>query len=341
MFKNMNGTDYIRGVHYDTISLSSGKKTKLGFESSRDLGGRVDMHIHSTSSDGTLNPDEIIRLAIMSNVSTLAITDHDTLLGSKRTLSKDSRGLEIYSGIELSALVKHGKSRIHILGYDYDINDEGINKAVAYVDKCSEYNFKLYIRCLEEKFPELEIPKEDIEAVLEKRRKTGKNIGRVDICQILIRHGYAEKHKSEFPPTYTPQDIIFEKFLNPVKYEVQEQKKGISAQECIEIIKNAGGLVSLAHPSSLKLCDEELDNRIKQYREWGLDSLEVYHPNNNPKQREYYYELAKKYELLISGGTDYHGYEVKPDIILGHGRNGNIDIRENDITLVKALRKRH
>ncbi len=341
MFKNMRGTDYIEGVHYDFISLSSGKKTKVGFEDKRDLGSRVDLHIHSTSSDGTLNPDEIIRLAILSNVGTIAITDHDTLLGSKRLLRKNNRGVEVYSGIELSALVRRGKSRIHILGYDYDVDNEEINKAVEFVDKCSEYNFKLYVKCIEDNFPEINIPKEEIEKVLEKRRKTGKNIGRVDICRILIKLGYAEKHKDEYPDTFTPQDIIFEKYLNPVKYQVQEEKMGITEEECIDIIKRAGGLVSLAHPSSLKLSDEDLEERIRQYRDFGLDALEVYHPNNTPEQRSFYYKLAKKYGLLISGGTDYHGFEVKPDIILGHGRSGNIDIRENDISLVKALRKRH
>lgn len=341
MYKKMDGTKYIEGVHYDLIRLASGKSTTVGFEDKRELGSRVDMHVHSTSSDGTLNPDELIRLAILSNVRTLAITDHDTLLGTRRALSKDSRGLEIYSGIELSALVKSGKSRIHILGYDYDINNPEINKVVEFVDKCCEYNFKLYIKCLEDKFPEIHVPKEDIEAVLERRKRTGKNIGRVDIAKILINHGYAKDPEHEFPSTYTEQDIVFEKYLNPVKYQVQSEKMGIDAEECIGVIKKAGGLVSLAHPSSLKLSDEDLEQRILDYKRWGLDSLEVYHPNNNPYQRKLYFDLAKKHDLLISGGTDYHGFEVKPDIILGHGRNGNIDIRENDITLVKALRKRH
>ncbi|MBQ4032173.1 MAG: PHP domain-containing protein [Bacilli bacterium] len=340
MFKNMNGTNYVEGVHYDLIKLSSGKLTKVGFEGRKNLGGRVDMHIHSNSSDGTLNPEEIIRLAILSNVSTFAITDHDTLLGTKMLLSTDDRGLEVYSGIELSALVRTGKERIHILGYDFDVNAQEINKAVEFVDKCSEYNFKLYIKCLEEEFPEIDIPKEDIEAVLEDRRKTGRNIGRVDIANILIRHGYANDPKHEYPDTYTPQDIVFEKYLNPVKYQVQEEKMGITEEECIKAIKESGGLVSLAHPSSLGLNDDELDERIKHYKELGLDGLEVYHPNNNPRQRALYYSLAKKYGLLVSGGTDYHGYEVKPNIILGHGKNGNVDIRENDISLVKALRKR-
>ena len=341
MFKDMRERIDSEGVNYDLINLSSGKLTKVGFEDKRDLGGRVDMHIHSTSSDGTLNPDEIIRLAILSNVRTLAITDHDTLVGSKRTLRKDNRGLEIYSGIELSALVRSGKARIHILGYDFDVNNDQINKAVDFVDKCSEYNFKLYVRCLEEQFPEIDIPQEDIEKVFEKRKRTGKNIGRVDICRILLKYGYGDAKKGEFPAHYTKQDVIFEKYLNPVKYQVMAQKKGISDEECIKIIKNAGGLVSLAHPSSLRLNDEELDNRIRKYKEWGLDGIEVYHPNNKPRQRAYYYELAKKYNLLVSGGTDYHGYEVKPDIILGYGRNGNVDIREDDISLIKALRKRH
>ena len=341
MYKNMDGTNYIEGVHYDLIKLSSGKLTKVGFENRSNLGGRVDMHIHTTSSDGTLNPEEIIRLAILSNVKTLAITDHDTLLGTKSVLGTDPRGLEIYSGIELSALVRTGKARIHILGYDFNVNGEEINKAVEFVDKCSEYNFKLYIRCLEEKFPEINIPTEDVEEVLELRRKTGKNIGRVDIAHILIKHGYGVDPNHEFPEDYTAQDIVFEKYLNPVKYQVQEEKMGITEEECIAAIKNSGGIVSLAHPSSLRVSDEELEEKVKHYKELGLDALEVYHPNNSRRQRAFYYSLAKKYNLLISGGTDYHGYEVKPNIILGHGKNGNVDIRENDVSLVKALRKRH
>ena len=341
MFKNMNGTNYVEGVHYDLIKLSSGKLTKVGFENKKKMGSRVDMHIHSTSSDGTLNPEEIIRLALLSNVSTFAITDHDTLLGTKKLFNSDKRGLEIYSGIELSALVRTGKERIHILGYDFDVNGEQINKAVEFVDKCSEFNFKLYVKCIEEKFPEIDIPKEDIEAVLEERRKTGKNIGRVDIAQILIRRGYAKDPNHEYPDTFTPQDIVFEKYLNPVKYQIQEEKMGITEEECIRAIKESGGLVSLAHPSSLGLNPQELEERIKHYKELGLDAIEVYHPNNNPAERALYYSLAKKYDLLVSGGTDYHGFEVKPNIILGHGKNGNIDIRENDVSLVKALRKRH
>ena len=331
----------MEGVNYDLIRLSSGKLTKVGFENKRNLGGRVDMHIHSTSSDGTLNPDEIIRLALLSNVSTLAITDHDTLLGSKRMMRKNHRGLEVYTGIELSALVRSGKARIHILGYDFDVNNEEINKAVEFVDKCSEYNFKLYIRCLEERFPEIKIPKEDIEEVLERRRKTGKNIGRVDICRILIKYGYGDDNDHEYPEEYTKQDVIFEKYLNPVKYQVQAEKLGITEEECIQIIKAAGGLVCLAHPSSLRMNDHDLEEKIVEYKEMGLDGLEVYHPNNTEAQRQFYYELAKKHGLLISGGTDYHGFEVKPNIILGHGRDGNIDLRQEDLSLVKKLRKRH
>lgn len=341
MYKNMNGTDYIDGVHYDLLKLASGKVVKVGFENSRSDGARVDLHVHSTASDGTLSPEEIIRLAILSNVRTLAITDHDILDGSKNLLSANPRGLELFSGIEFTALVKHGKSRIHILGYDFDLNNEKINKAVEFVDKCSEYNFKLYMRCLKDEFPEIDIPDEEIDKILQDRKVTHKNIGRADIAQLLIRYGYGEDVLDEFPKSYTKQDIVFEKYLNPVKYLVQEEKMGISAEECISIIKEAGGLVSLAHPSSLKVDDDKLKHIIHHYRECGLDSIEVYHPNNNPKQRKFYYDLAQSEQLFISGGTDFHGYEVKPDIILGHGRNGNVDIRENDLSLVKALRKRH
>ncbi len=341
MHKRIESKKYLEGVHYDMMKLPSGKISKVGFEERRDLGGRMDLHVHSTASDGTLNPEEIIRLAILSNVSTMALTDHDTLIGSKKLFNQANRGVELFSGIELSALVRTGKSRIHILGYDFDLDNEEINKAVEFVDKCSEYNFKLYIRCIEDKFPEISISQEDIDAVLELRRKTGKNIGRVDIAQILIRHGYAEALKGEFPENYTPQDIIFEKYLNPVKYQVQDEKMGITAEECIKAIKKANGLVSLAHPSSLKLNNNALEETVRKYKEWGLDALEVYHPNNNEEQRRFYYHLAKKYGLLISGGTDFHGYDVKPNILLGHGRDGNIDLRDDDLSIVKVLRRRH
>lgn len=305
-------------------SFASGKKALVSMES--NLLKRYDMHIHSTASDGTLDVPELVELARLSNVGTMAITDHDTITGSRELLTNRPDDLEVYSGVEMSVLVKHGVERIHILGYDFDINNPELNKALELANKWSIYNFKLYLKFLREEYKDIDIPEAEFDRIL----ALSKNISRNDIAVLLEKYGYARDHQD-----------AFSRYLNPIKYAVQENKKGFTAQKVISLLKNAGGIVSLAHPSSLHLGDEELDQRIAQYVDYGLDSIEVYHPKNKNQQRRYYLELAKKYGLLVSGGTDYHGLEIKPTTLMGSGINNNIDLRDNDLSLIKTLRKRH
>ena len=156
------------------------------------------------------------------------------------------------------------------------------------------------------------------------------NVGRPQLALILIKLGYC-----------TEVEEAFQKYLKAAYEKVRKIKKGLIKEECVDLILKSGGVVSLAHPSSLKMDNRELESEIAYLKSLGMQSIEVIHINNNIEQRIFYHELAKKYDLLESGGTDYHGYQVKPDIKMGTGRNGNVDIRENSLTLTKNIKSRY
>jgi predicted metal-dependent phosphoesterase TrpH len=123
--------------------------------------------------------------------------------------------------------------------------------------------------------------------------------------------------------------------------KVRAIKKGLTKEEAVSLIVEAGGIATLAHPGSLKMDNEELKKELLYLKQLGLKCIEVYHSNNPQEMRNYYLQLAQEYDLLISGGTDYHGHEIKPDIEIGYGRNNNVLIVENQLSLVKNIKSRY
>ena len=119
----------------------------------------------------------------------------------------------------------------------------------------------------------------------------------------------------------------FDKYLNEAYARCGNVAKGISKKDSIELIKSAKGKATLAHPYSLKLSGDELDRFVGELVEYGLDGIEAFHSNHTPEMTEEYLNLADKYNLLISVGSDYHGPTVKPDVSLGTGKN-NIKIKQ-------------
>lgn len=128
----------------------------------------------------------------------------------------------------------------------------------------------------------------------------------------------------------------FVKYLIDVYQKVRKDNKGLTYNECIKLINNAGGVAVLAHPSSLELNNIELTKLLREMIDFGLKGIEVYHSNHTFEQTNAYYALAQKLGLLISGGSDFHGESVKPDIEIGSGRNNNIHIKE--LSLLKHLK---
>ena len=288
------------------------------FLNEKDLEELVDLHMHSTYSDGELTPKELIEECINKNIKHISITDHDTLEGNKEVLKiiKDYN-IKYTTGIELSAKVDHG--RMHILGYNIDVYNKKLNDKMATLRNNSLYSIISLLHQIKADY-NIRFKTEDILDLL----NANHNLGRPDLARLLIKYNYA---------SYTQE--AFDKYLIPAYEKTRKTSKGISYKECIELIKTANGIPVLAHPKTLKLKKQELCNLLEEMISYGLMGIEVYNSIHSKEEIEFYTSLANKYNLLISGGTDYHGINVKPDIELGTGINGNMKVKK--LTILDKL----
>ena len=279
----------------------------------------IDLHTHSCFSDGEYTPNELILKAKREGITTIAITDHDTVLGNQNiTLTKEEKeGIKIIPGIELSAKVPKGQ--MHILGYNIDIYNKELNAKIIELKNNSLYSM-LGILVQIKKDYGITFSTEEILNILNSKG----NIGRPDIAKLCIKHQYSSTVKE-----------AFNNYLIPANSKISEIKKGITYEECLRLIKNAGGIPVLAHPKTLKCNDNELEEIIKELKEHGLVGIEAYHSIHTPEEIEKYIEFANQYNLLISGGSDYHGPLTKPNIKLGTGINNNIKVKH--LTITKRL----
>lgn len=274
----------------------------------------IDMHTHTNCSDGDLAPRELITLAVEKGISTLSITDHDTIEGIKQIDKYDSlivnSGIKIINGIELSAKVPKG--RMHILGYDIDLENKTLNKKMS-VLKDNSINYVLSIIKQIKSDYNIVFSHEDIKNLI----NSNHNLGRPDIAKLCVKYGYAEN----------VQDA-FDRYLIEAYNKTRQNGKGLVYQECLELISNSGGIPVLAHPNSLELNEKEFLILLKEMINCGLKGIEVYHSSHTKEEMQYYLEIANRYNLLVSGGSDYHGKTVKPDIELGSGKNNNLKIKK-------------
>ena len=274
----------------------------------------IDMHTHTNYSDGDLSPQELIRLAIDKRIGTLAITDHDTIEGIKKVNRNEDiivdSGIEIINGIELSA--KADKGRMHILGYGIDLNNESLNKKMIDL-KDNSINSVLSIMEQIKRDYGIRFSYEDIKELV----NANHNLGRPDLAKLCVKYGYAT----------TSQDA-FDKYLIDAHNKTRQTSKGLQYQECLELITNSGGIPVLAHPKSLELSEKEFLILLKEMISYGLKGIEVYHSSHSKEEMDYYLEIASKYNLLVSGGSDFHGKSVKSDIKLGTGKDNNIRIKK-------------
>lgn len=274
----------------------------------------IDLHTHTNYSDGDLSPYELIELAIQKGIGTLAITDHDTIEGIKKVDRNDSliinSGIKIIDGIELSAKTKKG--RMHILGYNIDLNDKILNNKMSEL-RDNSINSVLSIMEQIKRDYGIVFNYEDIKELVNARH----NLGRPDLAKLCVKYGYAT----------TVQDA-FDKYLIEAHNKTRSTSKDLPYEECIDLISNSGGIPVLAHPKSLDLTEKEFLILLKEMINSGLKGIEVYHSSHTKEEMKFYLEIANRYDLLISGGSDYHGKTVKPNIELGSGKNNNIKIKK-------------
>lgn len=270
----------------------------------------IDMHMHTNYSDGELSPDELINLAIENGIETMAITDHDTIEGIKTVDKSKYPDIEIINGIELSAKVEKG--RMHILGYDIDLENKNLNKKMTELKDNSIDSLLSTMEQIKRDYG-IRFNYEDIKEMINAHH----NLNRVDLAKLCIKYGYAD----------TVQDA-FDKYLIAARDKIRQTITGLQYQDCIELILNSGGIPVLAHPKSLELSKKELLILLKDMVNCGLKGIEVYHSSHSKEEMNLYLEIAKEYNLLISGGSDYHGKTAKPDIEIGTGKNNNLKIKK-------------
>lgn len=282
----------------------------------------IDMHTHTNYSDGDLSPRELINLAVENKIGVIAITDHDTIEGIKNIDRSDSliidSGIKIVNGIEMT--VKTSSGRMHILGYDIDLFNKTLNEKM---DDMRNNSINSVLSVMEQIKRDYDIffNYEDIKKLVNENH----NLGRPDLAKLCVKYGYASSIQE-----------AFDKYLISAYKKTSVIKKGLHYQECLDLISNSGGISVLAHPKSLELSEKEFLILLKKMISDGLNGIEVYHSSHTEEEIKYYLNIANKYNLLVSGGSDYHGETIKPDVELGSGKNNNIKIKS--LSLLNSLR---
>ena len=249
----------------------------------------IDLHVHSTASDGSLTPTEVVNRAAGLGLTAMALTDHDTVSGIGEALkaAKDL-DMEVIPGIEVSCIYK--EKEIHILGLYIDHTNPEL---LSFLKEASR---KRYDRNME---------------MLAAFRKDGFALTEEDLfCgRALLKHGYV-----------TSVDQAFKKYLNPDR-PYYRSRELITPEEVLMVLLGAGGFPVLAHPLLYKLGWAETEALIAMLTDHGLRGLECFHSSNNQDESGKLRKLAKKYALAPTGGSDFHG-AAKPDIEIGSGRGG-------------------
>ncbi len=262
----------------------------------------IDLHVHSRASDGTLTPTEVVKLAADSGLAAIALTDHDTIDGVEEAMEAGARyGVQVIPGIELSADYKG--TDLHILGLDVDIHNQGFVEKVAVCrDSRDNRNLKMVKKMNEQGFP---VTWEEMV-----RRFGDFSITRAHFAKYLMDEGYvADKEEA------------FAKYLDPGKPCYVSREK-VTPIEAIEMILEAGGHPVLAHPMLYKMPLDRLESVIVMLQEHGLQGIEAVYSLNRPEDDDFLAKLAKRHNLYITGGSDFHG-AIKPHIALSTGK-GNL-----------------
>ena len=256
----------------------------------------IDLHIHTTASDGTATPAEAVQIASDLGLGAMAVTDHDTIAGCGEAMAAGKElGLEVVPGIELSS--RYGKT-IHILGYFLRTGSLALQKVLdGIVFERNERNRKMAALMAADGIP--------IDYA-EMQQRFGASIGRPNFGQILVEHGYAESVQDAF-------DRFIEKGQ---RYYLP--RKMLSIERSVEVIREAGGVPVLAHPFQYELEEPELRQLIEHCMDHGLLGLECRYSLYDEEQSQYLLALAKEYGLTPTGGSDYHGRN-KPHISIGSG----------------------
>lgn len=281
---------------------------------------RADLHTHSTASDGTDAPGDLPRLAKQAGLDAFALTDHDTTAGLAQAAAAAKKiGITFVPGIEISVLAdpfaqhspladeQHNDppaGAVHLLGYHVQPQSEALtiietklrrareNRNPKIIDKLAELGVRIDYQDV------LKIAKNDAKDDAKdelSEQPENHTIGRPHIAQLLVQRGYVKSIHEAFArylgqgaPAYVPRELP-------------------TAQRAIDAVHAAGGVAVLAHPVHLGLNPDQLEHHIARLTDLGLDGIETQHPDHEPNDTKQLAALARQFDLIPTGGSDYHG----------------------------------
>lgn len=259
---------------------------------------RIDLHTHSTASDGSCTPTEVMEAAVNAGLAAVALTDHDTMQGVPEAMeAAEKLDIECIPGIELSAV--YGDREVHIVGLFLDPRDSVLAKRL---DSFRQIRKQRNLRMIEK------MQAAGVDITMEKVRDLEGDavITRANLARYLVHVGYAVSIKE-----------VFDKYLSPgLPFYVP--KTGVTPEDAVRAIRDGGGTAILAHPLLYDFTPAQLDTCIELLKNYGLQGIETYYSTYSPVDERNMKRLADRHGLLWSGGSDFHG-SVKPHIQIGKG----------------------
>lgn len=275
---------------------------------------RIDLHTHSTASDGSFTPTQVIEAAAKAGLKAVALTDHDTIAGIPEAMAAAEKyPVEFIPGIELSAFYLN--QEVHIVGLFLNINDEQFIQRLESFREIRDQRNTAMIQKMTDA---------GIDISIEKIREMDGDavITRANFARYLLHIGYISSI-----------DEAFDKYLSPGK-PFFVPKTGVTPEDAIRAICDNGGIAILAHPLSYKFSSSQLDTCIKLLKSYGLKGIETRYSTFSAADERDMKRLADRHGLLYSGGSDFHG-NVKPHISIGKGM-GKLFVPYDFLNCLKA-----
>ena len=273
----------------------------------------IDLHMHSSESDGTDEPEALLDLIALNNIKIFSLTDHDNINGVKRIEAKlnNYKTLKFIRGVELSCRTKNIKC--HILAFNYDYDNQDFKNILQLAEDLRHVKLEKRLKFLRENFG-INFKAEEIEIL-----RDNKASGKPHIANLIVKHGFAANK----------EDAI-KNFIN--KFESGDTR--VDAELAIKAVLKSGGVPVWAHPfggeGEPEISQELLNLSLHELKSYGLKGLECYYSKYSQERHEYLASLAVKNNLLISAGSDYHG--LNKNIKLG------IEIKDlNQVSILKYL----
>ena len=276
----------------------------------------VDLHTHTQLSDGTYSPSDIVKLAKEKGLKAIAITDHDTIDGIEEAIDMGNKvDIEVIPGIEFSTIYDEKNDfEVHILGYFMNYKSDDFKKILLFIKNSREKRNIAMLESLQN--IGIDITINDIKSIAK-----GEIITRAHFAEAIFKKGYVKSKKA-----------VFNNYIVPNK-PGYVKREALTPKMCIEAIKNSGGLAFLAHPTLYGVGYKDIENIIINLKKLGLVGIEAEYYSYTKEQRKNIKKIAQKYNLLISGGSDFHG-ENRLGVELGYGL-GNLRVNYNYVNDMK------